>query len=432
MRFAVGVRLVAALAAGMMAQSAAAVGVGVATAKVCDVRTYGAKADGVTKDTKAIQAAIDDCSKSKGGGTVTLSGGTFLSAPIVLKDNVTLELATGATLLGSPDHNDYPQLEVFRAPGRQSLVSADHASNIAITGGGVLDGNGQSWWTEARSTPGSGIVGVGVFRPRLVVFNYCQHIRMEGVTVQNSPSWQIVPYYSDDIVIRNIKVLAPYPSPNTDAIDPFSSSNVVIDHVYADTGDDNVAIKSGEINSPGPDSPSRNITITDCDFEHGHGLSIGSEIAGGVQNVHAERIHFKGTDQGIRIKSGRDRGNDVSQFSFKDLTMEDVKTAILITEYYPHPAPAGEVPAEPVGRLTPKFHDFTIENVKATGSDSAGTIVGLPESPVLGLIMKNVHIAAKTGLSIAYATVIMNDVVVTPVTGEAMKIAPTATVKILK
>jgi hypothetical protein len=90
------------------------------------------------------------------------------------------------------------------------------------------------------------------------------------------------------------------------------------------------------------------------------------------------------------------------------------------------------VPAEPVGRLTPKFHDFTIENVKATGSDSAGTIVGLPESPVLGLIMKNVHIAAKTGLSIAYATVIMNDVVVTPVTGEAMKIAPTATVKILK
>ena len=432
MRFAVGVRLVAALAAGMMAQSAAAVGVGVATAKVCDVRTYGAKADGVTKDTKAIQAAIDDCSKSKGGGTVTLSGGTFLSSPIVLKDNVTLELATGATLLGSPDHNDYPQLEVFRAPGRQSLVSADHASNIAITGGGVIDGNGQSWWTEARSTPGSGIVGVGVFRPRLVVFNYCQHIRMEGVTVQNSPSWQIVPYYSDDIVIRNIKVLAPYPSPNTDAIDPFSSSNVVIDHVYADTGDDNVAIKSGEINSPGPDSPSRNITITDCDFEHGHGLSIGSEIAGGVQNVHAERIHFKGTDQGIRIKSGRDRGNDVSQFSFKDLTMEDVKTAILITEYYPHPAPAGEVPAEPVGRLTPKFHDFTIENVKATGSDSAGTIVGLPESPVLGLIMKNVHIAAKTGLSIAYATVSMNDVVVTPVTGEAMKIAPTATVKILK
>jgi polygalacturonase len=431
MRISAGVGLMAALGVGMMAQNAFAVGVGV-SAKVCDARTYGAKADGVTKDTKAIQAAIDDCTKAKGGGTVTLSGGTFLSAPIVLKDNVTLDLATGSTLLGSADHDDYPQMEVFRAPGRQSLVSADHAKNIAITGGGVIDGNGQSWWTQARATPGAGIVGVGVFRPRLVVFNYCQHIRMEGVTVQNSPSWQIVPYYSDDIVIRNIKVLAPYPSPNTDAIDPFSSSNIVIDHVYADTGDDNIAIKSGEINSPGPDSPSKNITITDCNFDHGHGISIGSEIAGGAQNIHAERIHFKGTDNGIRIKSARDRGNDVSNISYKDITMENVKIAISISEYYPHAAPEGEVPAEPVGRLTPKFHDISIENVTATGSGTAGTIVGLPESPVLGLTMKNVHIAAKTGMSIAYATVAMDDVVVTPVTGDAMKIASTAKVTIKK
>jgi hypothetical protein len=112
--------------------------------------------------------------------------------------------------------------------------------------------------------------------------------------------------------------------------------------------------------------------------------------------------------------------------------MVDVKTAILITEYYPHAAPEGAVPAEPVGRLTPKFHDITIENVTATGSGSAGTIVGLPESPVLGLTMKNVHIAAKTGMSIAYATVAMDDVVVTPVTGDAMKIAPTAKVTVKK
>ncbi len=147
-----------------------------------------------------------------------------------------------------------------------------------------------------------------------------------------------------------------------------------------------------------------------------------------MQNVHAERIHFKGTDQGIRIKSARDRGNDVSNISFKDITMEDVKTAILITEFYPHAAPEGEVPAEPMGRLTPKFHDITIENVTATGSNSAGTIVGLPESPVLGLTLKNVHLAAKTGLAIAYATVVLDDVTVKADTGEAIKIAPTAKV----
>jgi len=247
------------------------------------------------------------------------------------------------------------------------------------------------------------------------------------VTVQNSGFWQIVPYYADDLTFRNIKVLAPL-SPNTDAIDPFSSSNIVIDHVFASTGDDNVAIKSGEINSPGPDDPSKNITITDCTFERGHGISIGSEIAGGVQNVHVERIHFKGTDQGIRIKSARDRGNDVSNISYKDITMEDVKTAILVTEYYPSAPPAGEVPSVPVGRLTPKFHNITIENVTATNSGSAGYIVGLPESPVMDFTMKNVHLAGKTGLKIAYATVTLEDVTVTPDTGEGIMVAPTAKV----
>jgi len=430
MKIAVGVGLVVALAVGTMAQSASAAGVGVAVAKVCDARTYGAKADGVTKDTKAIQAAVEDCA-SAGGGTVRLSGGTFLTGPILLKSNITLEIAKGAVLLGSPDRADYPMVTFARQQTVQPLVSAVNAENVTITGEGTIDGNGKVWWDYIVGARDAGVLGNDHPRPFGVLFDHSSHVRMEGVTVQNSGMWQIVPYYTDDVVIRNVRILAPK-SPNTDAIDPFSSSNVVIDHVYSSTGDDNIAIKSGAINSPGPDAPSKNITITDCTFENGHGLSIGSEIAGGVQNVRTERIHFKGTDQGIRIKSGRDRGNDVSNLSFKDITMEDVKTAILITEYYPHPAPEGDVPAEPVGRLTPRFHDISIENVTATGSSSAGTIVGLPESPVLGLTMKNVHIAARTGLSIAYATVAMDDVVVTPATGEAMKIAPTAKVTIKK
>ena len=396
-----------------------------AAGKVCDARTFGAKADGATKDTKAIQAAIDDCAGA-GGGTVKLSGGTFLSGPIVLKSNISLDIAKGATLLGSPDHADYPAKTEFRAPGTQSLVSATNAEKIAITGGGTIDGNGESWWTEARATHNAGVVGAVTFRPRLVVFDHCKHIRMEGVTVQNSPSWQIVPYYTDDMVIRSVRILAPQHSPNTDAIDPFSSTNMVIDHVYADVGDDNIAIKSGIINSPGPDAPSRNITITDCEFMHGHGLSIGSEIAGGAQNIHAERIHFKGTDQGIRIKANRDRGADVSNVSFKDITMEDVKTSILISEYYPKALPDGEVAAEPVQRLTPFFHDFTIENVKSVNSAWAGVIVGLPESPVKNLVLKNVDIQAQKGLNIAYATVVASDLKVTATDGQSITVAPNA------
>jgi len=138
-----------------------------AAGKVCDVKSYGAKGDGTTKDTRAIQAAIDDCAKTP-SSTVTLSGGTFVSAPVVLKSNMTLNIDKGATLLGSPDHADYPAISEFRASGTQSLVRAANAENIAITGSGIIDGNGESWWTAARATKDHGVVGVDQFRPRLV------------------------------------------------------------------------------------------------------------------------------------------------------------------------------------------------------------------------------------------------------------------------
>src|SRR6185369_4169401 len=281
-----------------------------------------------------------------------------------------------------------------------------------------------SWWEEARKTHNSGIVGAVDFRPRLVVFDHCKRVKLEGVTIKDSPSWQVVPYYSDHVEIRNVRILAPQHSPNTDAIDPFSSSNMIIDHVYADVGDDNIAIKSGIANSPGPDDSSHDITITDCEFMHGHGLSIGSEIAGGANNIHAERIHFKGTDQGIRIKANRDRGNQVYNIVFKDITMEDVKTSILISEYYPKVLPEGDVAAAPVTRLTPFFHDITIENVKSVKSGVAGVIVGLPESPVNNVVLKNINITADKGMTIAYANVTTSDVHLIIANGQAMMVAP--------
>jgi polygalacturonase len=402
-------------------------------AKTCDVKKYGAKGDGTTKDTAAIQKAIDECSAGKGGGTVELSAGTYLSAPILLKSNVTFHLAKDATLLGSPDHGDYPVIQEFREDGHQALVSAVNAENVAITGEGTIDGNGESWWRAMRSAPpsvipGSGIAGGEAARPRLVVFDHCKHVSLTGVTVKNSPFWQIVPYYSDDVVMRNIRVTATLPSPNTDAIDPFSSSNVVIDHVYVDTGDDDVAIKSGLANSPGGDSPSKNITITDCTFDHGHGVSIGSEIAGGAQNVRVERVKFTGTDNGIRIKAARDRGADVSNITFHDITMDNVKHPILITEYYPRPGTMDPVAVVPVTRLTPMFHNITLENVTATNSGDDGSIVGLPESLVLDFNMKNVHISGKTGMIIAYAKVSMENTDFKADSGDALKVASTATV----
>ena len=388
-------------------------------ATICDVRALGAKGDGVSKDTAAIQKAIDNCA-AQGGGTVLFKAGTYVSAPILIKSNVTLHLDKDATLLGSPDHNDYPAKEEFHTPDRQPLVGAENASNIAIEGEGTIDGNGQSWWDEARHVKDAGLLGNSP-RPKLIILDHSRHIRIEGITIQNSPMWQLVPFYSDDIVIRNVRVLAPPRSPNTDAIDPFSSSNILIEKVLADVGDDNIAIKSGPVNSPGPDDPSRNIIIRDCVFKHGHGLSIGSEISGGVHNVLAERISFEGTDNGIRVKSNRDRGNDVGNFVFRDITMKDVRNDIVLSEYYPKMMPPPEgAKAEPVTRLTPLFHDILIENLTATGETNAGAIMGLPESPLQTVTLRNINIQAAKPLTIGYAQVKMENVKVNVGAGEGV------------
>jgi polygalacturonase len=381
------------------------------TGGTLDPRSFGAKGDGTTKDTVAIQKAIDACSAhgtAAHPGTVRLSGGNFVSGPLEIKSNCTLDVDTGSMLLASTDRGDYKAATLMRQPTVVPFLHVVNAQHVKITGGGIIDGRGQVWWDYVKGVKDSGILGNDHPRPMGLLIDHSQYVTVENITVQNAGFWQIVPYYSENLVFRNLRVLAPQRgAPNTDGLDPFSSSHIVIDHYFSSVGDDNIAIKSGAINSPGPDAPSTDITITDCTFEAGHGLSIGSEVAGGVQHVRAERVSFKGTDQGIRVKSNRDRGADISDLSFKDITMDDVRTSILISEYYPKAMPEGAVPAAPVTRLTPHFHNIRIENVKSVNSDWAGVIVGLPESPVVDIVLKNVSIRAKRGLQIAYATVDM-------------------------
>jgi polygalacturonase len=389
-----------------------------AAIKNCDVKEFGAKGDGVTKDTVAIQHAIDVCT------TVKLAGGAFVSGPLEIKSGVTLDVEKGAMLLGSTDMTDYKAATLMRQPTVVPFLHIVNADNVKITGGGVIDGRGQVWWDYVKGVKDAGVLGNDHPRPMGLLIDHSKHVTVENITIKNAGFWQVVPYYSEYLVFSHLQVLAPQRgAPNTDGIDPFSSSHIKIDHYFSSVGDDNIAIKSG-----GPDSPSEDITITDCTFESGHGLSIGSEIAGGVHHVHAERVSFKGTDQGIRVKANRDRGNDTSDLTFKDITMDDVRTSILISEYYPKAMPEGEVASAAVTRLTPHFHDIHIENVKSVNSDWAGVIVGLPESPVVDITLKNVNIQAKKGFQVGYANVNLENVTITSADGTPITKGAAATI----
>jgi len=388
----------------------------------CDARKLGAKGDGHTKDTAALQRAIDLCAQGP-GGEVHLTAGTYVSGPLALKSHVQLSLDQGATLLGSPDMDDFPIRA--DAPWRKvSLLHADHVTDIAITGTGTIDGNGKIWWDVQINRPRG---QPEVPRPLLIDLTNSKQILIEGVTIQNSPQYNITTFLCEGLTVRNVTILNPGKgAPNTDGIDPFSTSHVLIEHTTIDTGDDNVAIKSGLVERGDPNVPSTDIVIRDCTFRNGHGLSIGSETAGGVRNVTVERVTFTGTRQGIRIKSARGRGNDIGNLTYRDIKMEGVETPIQITGYY-----TGIVkgdPGQPVTEHTPKFHDITIENLTATGAKFAAVIMGLPESPIKNLVLKNVTIAATTGMTIQSAEITEEAVVVTPASGDAMTRGPGVTI----
>jgi polygalacturonase len=383
-----------------------------ASAKIFDVRQFGAVGDGQTRDTAAIQKALDECGKS--GGVVRFGPGTYLCTPIFLHSKTTLELQAGATLIGTDETNDY------KDPGRKSatissasflaLINGKDLTDVTITGPGTIDGAGARWWVPAeaarRKTP-----GYTSPRPRLIILTRCKNLRVQDITLQNSPSFHLVPTECEDVVITNVTIKAPFNSPNTDAIDPSMCKNVLITHCHIDVGDDNVAIKSGRF-LQGRDFACEDIIITDCVFLHGHGVSIGSETIGGVRNVTVRNCTFEGTENGIRIKSQRGKGGVVENIQFSDITMKNVDPAITFTCYYmnnsAHDATQPGAPkddaAVPVDNRIPLYRNIRISNLTATCQRAAGVMNGLPDGMISNVFLENVHItSATTGLNIRNA-----------------------------
>jgi polygalacturonase len=378
-----------------------------------NVAEFGAKADGRQLDTAAIQRALDECGKA-GGGIVRLPSGTYLSQPVHLRDRTTLQLDSGAKLQATDNPDDFT--DPSRPQSRLAFVNGRGLTNISIVGSGVIDGAGERWWAPVRAAKlAKEPYTETVRRPRLIVLSECREVRVEGVTIQNSPSFHLVPNECETVLITNVTFRAPENAPNTDAMDPSACRNVRIVGCTIDVGDDNIAIKSGR-KVAGREAAVENVWVERCTFLNGHGMSIGSETLGGVKKLTVTNCTFNGTTSGIRIKSARGRGGVVEHLVYSDITMTNVDYPIYLTSYYPK-VPTNDV-AQAMAKDSPVYRNIVIRNVTAHSARTAGLIVGLPESPIENVTLENVRVTAPTGLMFRNARAIkLKNTVVTPTKG---------------
>ena len=385
--------------------------------QIYNVKEFGVIPDGKTINTEAIQKAIDECEKS-GGGKVIFPAGEYLTGPLFLKSNVHIEIMAGAKICAIDDINSYPVIDgLWEGIPRKvyaSLFTGHNLNNISITGRGIIDGKGQKWWElalitkdmrkkagiverEPENPPGSPIK---YRRPRVINLYNCKNILIRDVTILNSPSWTIHPVYCENITIDNISIIQPYESPNTDGINPESCKNVRISNCFVDCGDDCVTIKSG-YNEIGRriNIPCENIVITNCTFANGRSaVGIGSETSGGVKNVLISNCVFQNTYRGLRIKTGRGRGNTVENIRATNIIMDNVGTGISIDMYYDDK----DESKKPVDETTPFFKNIRYSHISGINIKKAGEIFGLPEAPVEGLTFDDVILSAETGMEVKF------------------------------
>ena len=404
-----------------------------------NVADFGAVGDGKTLCTAGIQKAVDACAKA-GGGKVVFPAGRYLTGPIFLRSNVHVELPSGVVLLGSTDFEKVPSIagrwEGIDRTVYASMFTGPDLENISITGRGVIDGQGDAWWKafrtvtamrkklglvdrEPENPPGSPLKWG---RPRMINLYRCKNVLISGLTVMNSPSWNIHPVLCDNVVLERLTIFSPSDSPNTDGIDPDSCRNVRISNCYISVGDDCITIKSGyRFQKTGKNIPSENIAVTNCVFAQGHGgVGIGSETSGGVRNVTVSNCVCEGTDRGIRFKTARSRGNVVENFRAVNFVMRGVGDAISVTMLYNASDPRT---AQPVDEGTPTFREIHLSDITASDVKRAVLIEGLPEMPIQGISINNLVVnGAGAGIVCSNAAgMVFDNVVINAAKGPAME-----------
>ena len=368
--------------------------------KTFNITDYGAVADGKTMCTDAITKAIDAC-KSAGGGKVIIPAGKFLTGPFDLVSKMDLHLDDGATLLFTDDFDAYPITNNRRRHG----ITAAKLTDVAITGKGTIDGQGEKWWVEFRKIKGKPDEKQHPRRPNLIDLGKCQRLLVQDVTIVNSPNFHLVPGDCEDVTIDGITITAPADAPNTDAIDP-SGHNYLITKCTLDVGDDNIAVKPSHAPESGDRLSCEDFLVTNCTFKHGHGMSIGGQTPGGMRRMTVRDCTFDGTDAGIRMKAPRGQGGLVEDLTYENITMKNVKVPIFITSYYPNnttPKEPDKDPPQEVNKTTPIWRNIRISNLSVSDCPEGGRIFGLPEMPVQDVVFRNVKISAEKPLVIANA-----------------------------
>ncbi|MGH1415390.1 MAG: glycoside hydrolase family 28 protein [Pelagimonas sp.] len=372
-----------------------------------DASDYGASPDS-SDNSHALQKAIRAVPE---GGTLRVRPGTFNTAPLFLKPNMTLLLERGCRLSAIGNRAAWPILNALDENGRTlgsweglpdsshaALVTAIDCHNLTITGAGVIDGGGDTgdWWQWPKETRN------GARRPRTVHLAYCNDVVLSGVTICNSPSWTVHPYLCENLHCSNLSIQNPPNSPNTDGLNPESCKSVTLTALHFSVGDDCIAIKAGK-RGTGKNlhlAPTRDIVIQHCLMERGHGaVVIGSEMSGGIHDVTISKCQFLATDRGLRIKTRRGRGGEVSDIHLTDVDMVDVPTPLAINAFY-FCDPDGKAdwvqtrtPA-PVDETTPSIRNITMKRVTAQGvTTAAAAVLGLPEAPVTGVQLCDVAVS---------------------------------------
>lgn len=450
------------------------------------ITDFGGVGDGIFLNSEAFATAIDALSKS-GGGRLTVPTGVWLTGPITLLDNIELHIKPDAVLLFSTDRSLYPIIEtVFEGLDTRRCIApinADGAKNIAITGGGTIDGNGDSWRQVKKSkiAPGlwKNLLTSGGFtnstgdiwypdsssfrgsivsdafnvpqgltsdqewedvktylRPVLIGLKDCENVLLEDCLFQNSPCWNIHPLMCKNVIINNIRVRNPWYSQNGDGLDVDSCEDVLVVNSSFDVGDDAICIKSGK-NEDGRRRarPCKNLIIDNCIVFHGHGgFVVGSEMSGGVENIKVSNCQFLGTDVGLRFKSCRGRGGIVKNIFIEDIVMMNIPTEPLLFDLHYEGKSAVEVAesgksiydvaAMPVDETTPQFRDIFIKDIVCSGAARAMYFNGIPEMNVENIVVEDCEIVSVRGAELRYSTdVRLENVNITQSEGEGYILA---------